>query len=284
MIPFHLNDFNSFFELLVAFAFAYAGVKTFRDFINDFSVKTSTGKMETFAKSVQRSEEIYGSISIVTQQSAERIKSAISDKLDKLKLQHQKISGINAIALEIYNGNRFESMFFLVGFVYILFILVGTLQNSFGNIFIFIFVTVISIAMYIFYGISYWQMDRLSRQKMFVDKDRCKNSRFMIKWFLLGAVLCFGISCKAAPIFNQYVYPLHYDLISFLKGNAGHYIYIFEALLLAIIPYGIYVKREQLLLKRIMNTFKKEEIIFDDLNKDISDLWYSCQNHVLIMP
>lgn len=121
MDEFFLCNFNSFFELMVAFTFAYNGSPHFREFIN--KVSTHRLNSEVTRKYKEQLEDIASQM-ILFAGADDQAQKHYTKKLEKVKTYVNEMDAISQSANDIYEGRPFKHIFMLAGSVYIFFIII----------------------------------------------------------------------------------------------------------------------------------------------------------------
>lgn len=245
------SNFNSYFELLVAFTFAYASLKGFKDYINRVSLRD----YDTFY--TQKLEEILSAIQTVAGPQTK----AVIEKAD-LKQTREKIATIEKICQGFYNGTFLQPMFFLAGLEYLFFLFLGGFQSHFGTLTIYLTVCFVFFSTLIYYLYVLVRLRQHSLQQIPPDNKKWLTSSVVLSFFgLVNFGFLFGAAYLSTVIHSQ-KWPLFQDgdcfrdfFFSCSYKRLWESIGVAMAFSISIVPYLIYFYRHKLFISHLEKIF-----------------------------
>jgi hypothetical protein len=253
-----LSNFNSYFELLIAFTFAYAGLPGFKEYLNRVSSREFNDLYEGEIKKLSHTLQLHSdTIRKTFVQDFEKLQTAYIDELTKLE----------STAKNFFNGTYFQPMFFLTGLVYIFFIIVGGFQESLGREVVFLYVLLVFALSMLYFGFVFLRLFiGVRRNQDFNDKWWLSSYWILPIYFGLCTVLLF-LSMFIVHKFSQEISDLADNKHILLQGTFLECrllffietVLVMMALLISIVPYVIYYFRNEMFNATIEKAFTQKE-------------------------
>ncbi|WP_018342377.1 hypothetical protein [Cytophaga aurantiaca] len=261
-----IGDFNSYFELFVAFTFAYSGLSGFKDYINVASFHAYATILEKYSASLR---ETHLTVLIG---GSERTKKWLNDKKDLAEIQLNLLRKIIVHSNAIFDGTAFRSQFYLTGAIFLSLIILSGFEKAIGDTVTFITVFFISLISICYNRYANWRLTLQAKGKI----DEIYIEKLMSSKVLMIIYLIFFISSVGIGYLVHYKYSLillnticfetidKVYLITVLKVS-----FILSFLLISLLPYLSYYKRRKFFVKyfdsRVGNINEKLNTIFDDI-------------------
>lgn len=201
MRDFFLSTFTSFYELMVAFSFAYTGIESFRVFLQRFSLHE---KYNEKAKSAREQFEIHKS-SRVVKYVGEVVKSQL-DNWDailcvyegRLKTCGNIVGGYQFIPVILLTGVFYLAVLIIIGFSHFL-------NPIFINIVLCLF-TILCCGIFSFVLLALrYKITKEGTSRFLIFFERISDPAGMIKWFCGFMFVAFGISALLYYFFNDLI-------------------------------------------------------------------------------
>lgn len=238
-VPVLLGNFNSYFELLIAFTFAYAGFKGFKEYIN----KVSFPDYDIVLREVSgdQSRALYAALEMTNRNFAK---------------QKEDFERIARISLGFLQGNYLQPMFFLVGLQYIVFLILGGFQLQMGTLTVFMVVSMVCTATFLYYLFVYFKLRSHARKEIPIEEKRWLSAYWVLPIFgVIDLAIVISSVYFSAVLHRQEYFnddPIFVGTV-FCCGTKQFYesIAILMAILISVFPYAIYRLREWLFVSSL---------------------------------
>lgn len=271
----NLSNLNSYLELLIGFTFAYAGFEGFKNYINGISARDFNSSHAQFKEKLNNQKSKF----LVILNSG-RYLDRKQKQFNDLEKRYKNIS--NEI-LNVYNGVSFQSMFYLTGLYYLVYLIVGAFQGVISYKVIYPFICILSLVLF---GFQFIVINVLKKRVQ--DDRRIVDSKWLdthraIKYFLGLSVVIFiffGLLIpgniddqKVNAIFgNNQICDWHWGPFTFIQLEWRVLVKVVILLMVIIIPlmpYRFYYLRDKKLIKPLTDKLKE---ISEELQGMINDL------------
>jgi hypothetical protein len=249
-----LSDFNSFFELMVAFTFAYAGLKGFKEYINRVSLRDYQMEYES------RLNQVSSAILTVTggKALAELEELNFSETEEALAL-----ANIERICTGFYDGTYLQPMFFLVGLEYLYFLILGGFQPHIGTMAVFGAVYLIAMSTIVYYIYVFLMLRRHVKSERSLENKPWLRSLSVLT---VAGALCviltifswgFAHYCELyrPHLFNDYV-VWEDTFLGFWRNEMCEAGGVFLALSISFFPYNLYLYRVKLFISPLEHSYR----------------------------
>ena len=175
-----LKDLSSFFELFVAYTFAYSNLSSVKDGVNKASVKDLDDKVKEYELQYIKESENANDISVVNKSS--ELSPLITTKVDELNKKVQCLRQLKQVTDIFYSGDFLRPIFYLTGATYLFFIILSAFQNYLGDLaviiiinLLFLYITLYSCYYYYRYIYIYVKLDFAKIDWQFPTKKTLKK-------------------------------------------------------------------------------------------------------------
>jgi|GEM_PF-5267075 len=273
MREFFICDFNSFFELLVAFTFAYSGLEGFREYFNkissrDFDSQRIKNHIENLKTIRSRLVVFKGTNAFEHYQAkAASAENAIEDW-----------EAIDRERLGIYDGTKFRVMFYLTGALYLYFIILcgfHTVLNTITEYFTIAFLSAIAL---LYHLITWFVLSKHAKNEKtrwgFIQKI---GTQTFVKAFVMICISATVLSFIISPHIDKYQL-LYFDLqnrpiadiIPSTRLEMVKVVIMSLVMSVSLVPYWLYYKRKNYFLDHYQRRSDETERNIETLSKDIS--------------
>lgn len=260
----YLHHFGHYLAIFVEFTFAYGGWEAFKTSIN----KVSLRKNPFYEENKELLTQLKANAFVLTQDSNDRVtlkKTNAAKTLSDLEKNE-------AEAQLIYNGVKFQSMFYLMGAIYLTTLVLAGIQSEDLNKPIFVFLGLTSFLTYI-YQVKSLRITHTEAKTSIWINDKWRNSfvalelYFLIGFFgfLLLFIVFFFVSSPAWCQVDFHLFSYHFCIKNIIKGSI-----VFAILGLPILPFYAFYRRDKYFLDYYETRFKDLESRLKELVDDIN--------------
>lgn len=247
-----LKDLTSFFELFVAYTFAYNNLNSVKEGVNKASVKNLDEKVDEYEKTFKSESEKVLDISVADQNID--LSGVTAGKLEDLNQTISDFKTIKQVTYVIYSGDFLRPVFYLTGAIYLFYILLSAFQNFVGDLTVLLIIDSITFCTWIFYIYYY-----INYIKPYTKGDfKNLNWEFPTKRTLKHFSVLASIVVVLSIIYSSYLHE-NYPQIGiyndrklanfcfFSKIDIYNFLSVCGVLSLSIIPFSVFYYREKML-------------------------------------
>lgn len=255
-ITVQFSNFNSYFELLVAFTFAYASLKGFKDYINRVSLRA----FDSFYS--QKLQNVLSAIQTVAGPQTKPV-------IEKADFEHyrEEIAKIEKICQGFYDGTFLQPMFFLAGLEYLFFLFIGGFQAQMGALTVYLTVCFVFASTLAYYLFVLFKLRQYALRQIPPDNKKWLSSYIVLRTFgILNIAFLIAASYLSAIIHSEQL-PLFKDSDCFLgfffccgQKQLWESIGVIMAFGISVFPYMIYFYRNKLFISPLEDSFEDKKM------------------------
>ncbi len=254
-ISVQFSNFNSYFELLVAFTFAYASLKGFKDYINRVSLRA----YDSFYS--QKLQDVLAAVQVVA---GPQTKPAIEEV--NFNQYRDEIEKIEKICLGFYDDTFLQPMFFLAGLEYLFFLFIGGFQGQLGHLTVYLTVCLVFLFTVAYYLFVLIKLRQYSRHQTSPDNKKWLSSYIVLRTFgilnfaflFVAAYLSYLIRSRGLSMFQD---SDCFQGFFFCCGwkQLWESLGVMMAFAISVVPYLIYFFRNRLFIVHLEEAFDEKK-------------------------